>query len=258
MGHRLKDRNKRALFLFYGACAAVANVESTTYELASRPNPGLFSKFFSEKGYQKGKPVPDPFSSQTDTTSAGAQGWSSDADWRARISGLATLEKKSRKSAKLVLAQQALTRLRHWTSGHHQNEKAPPVRQDLLEDAKTVEEAKTLLQETDDAEDASTTSGVTKTSSSAGDLLMRVAPTTLKTSRRTQSTTSVVVNAAGHPRAAGDFCCRAAGRLDDGRPAGKALTATSSEETWTTRKLRAIDSSQRSIDGFFKRFVRKK
>ncbi|KAL1426768.1 hypothetical protein MTO96_017996 [Rhipicephalus appendiculatus] len=211
--------------IFYRELAE-SQAESITYELASRPDPGLFARFFADKGYQKGRAVQD-----SDKTAAAASSsspargtWASDADWRAQISNLATHEKRTRKSAKLLLAQQALNRLRHWTSGHHHHHAltsengGSPLRQDLMDDAKSAEEAKTLLrrpraEECTEAysEDMSTVSsggagcagGAAKASSSAGDLLLGLGPAHFKgISRRVQSSTAVAVKAqdAGHAR----------------------------------------------------------
>lgn len=152
-----------------------------------------------------------------------------------------------------------------------------PVRQDLMDVAKSAEEAKTLLRRSraEDcpeaySEDMSTVAsgGVgcvagAKTSSSAGDLLLGLGPTHYKgISRRVQSSTAVAVKTqdAGHARASGDFCCPAAagGAFV---PEGRALSAASSEEAWSTTGKKGghhFASSQRSIDGFFKRLVRKK
>lgn len=276
--------------IFYRELAE-SQTESITYELASRPDPGLFARFFGEKGYQRGRAVhdDDKAAAATAASRGGASSptrgtWASDADWRAQISNLATHEKKSRKSAKLLLAQQALNRLRHWTSGHHHHHHAmttdnggSPVRQDLMDVAKSAEEAKTLLRRSraEDcpeaySEDMSTVAsgGVgcvagAKTSSSAGDLLLGLGPTHYKgISRRVQSSTAVAVKTqdAGHARASGDFCCPAAagGAFV---PEGRALSAASSEEAWSTTGKKGghhFASSQRSIDGFFKRLVRKK
>ncbi|XP_077548348.1 uncharacterized protein LOC144161577 [Haemaphysalis longicornis] len=254
---------------------AESQLESITYELASRPNPGLFARFFSEKGYQKGRAAQASAPGGLDAIAASpphGSTWASEADWKARISGLATHEKKSRKSAKLLIAQQALSRLRHWTSGQHHATMAggSPVRHNLMEDAKSAEEAKTLLRQPsaqyfgegypeDVSSSLSSGSGVTKASSSAGDLLLlRAGPANLKhVSRRVQSSTAVAMNmhSVEHPRAAGDFCCPMAG----GGAFPEMQSATSSEEAWSGggKKSRHI-SSQRSIDGFFKLFGRKK
>ncbi|KAH7968969.1 hypothetical protein HPB52_013280 [Rhipicephalus sanguineus] len=265
--------------------ASVAT-ESITYELASRPDPGLFARFFADKGYQKGRAVQDSDKTAAASSSSPTRGtWASDADWRAQISNLATHEKRTRRSAKMLLAQQALNRLRHWTSGHHHHHHAmttdnggSPLRQDLMDDAKSAEEAKTLLRRPREedcseaySEDMSTLSsggagcagGAAKASSSAGDLLLGLGPTHFKgISRRVQSSTAVAVKTqdAGHARASGDFCCPAAsGGVF--LPEGRALSAASSEETWSTTGKKGghhFASSQRSIDGFFKRLVRKK
>ncbi|XP_049275387.1 uncharacterized protein LOC119405533 [Rhipicephalus sanguineus] len=138
--------------IFYRELAE-SQTESITYELASRPDPGLFARFFADKGYQKGRAVQDSDKTAAASSSSPTRGtWASDADWRAQISNLATHEKRTRKSAKMLLAQQALNRLRHWTSGHHHHHHAmttdnggSPLRQDLMDDAKSTEEAKTLL-----------------------------------------------------------------------------------------------------------------
>lgn len=261
--------------IFYRELAE-SQLESITYELASRPNPGLFARFFGEKGYQKGRATQDSAPGGLDAASPPPphrRTWASEADWRARISGLATHEKKSRKSAKLLIAQQALSRLRHWTSGQHHATMSggSPVRHDLIEDAKSAEEAKTLLRQPSAQysgeaypEDASSSlssgSGATKASSSAGDLLLlRAGAAHLKPiSRRVQSSTAVAVNmhSAGHPRAAGDFCCPAA--AGGPFPEGRVLSAASSEEAWSGGKKSRHLTSQRSIDGFFKLFGRKK
>lgn len=268
------------------AAAAESQTESITYELASRPDPGLFARFFADKGYQKGRAVQDSDKTAAASSSSPTRGtWASDADWRAQISNLATHEKRTRKSAKMLLAQQALNRLRHWTSGHHHHHHAmttdnggSPLRQDLMDDAKSAEEAKTLLRRPREedcseaqSEDMSTLSsggagcagGAAKASSSAGDLLLGLGPTHFKgISRRVQSSTAVAVKTqdAGHARASGDFCCPAAsGGVF--LPEGRALSAASSEETWSTTGKKGghhFASSQRSIDGFFKRLVRKK
>ncbi|XP_070381433.1 uncharacterized protein [Dermacentor albipictus] len=275
------------------AAAAESQTESITYELASRPDPGLFARFFGEKGYQRGRRATHDdqaaASGSRDPASPTRGTWASDADWRAQISNLATHEKKSRKSAKLMLAQQALNRLRHWTSGHHHHHHhamttdpngGSPVRQDLMDDAKSAEEAKTLLRRprVEDcpeaySEDMSTVAGGgvgcvagAKTSSSAGDLLLGLGPTHFKAiSRRVQSSTAVAVKAqdAGYARASGDFCCPTAAN-GVFAPEVRALSAASSEETWSTTTTTSkkgghhFASSQRSIDGFFKRLVRKK
>ncbi|XP_029839502.2 uncharacterized protein LOC8038935, partial [Ixodes scapularis] len=244
---------------------ATANVESITYELASHPNPGLFSKFFGEKGYQRGKAVVAQLpTSKTDGSTKPPRGWSSETDWRRRISGVADVEKQSRKSTKLVMAQRAVSRLRHWTSGHQATDKTTtPARKDDEDDARSVEESTTLLDK-DTSEDASTGSSVTKTSSSAGDLLKKVSPSSLKASRKARSTLSVVVNTAGNTRASGDFCSKAGViRFNGGpggslKPAGKIMAGTGSDDTWPEKKVHQAECTQRSIDGFFKRFVRKK
>ncbi|XP_070381432.1 uncharacterized protein [Dermacentor albipictus] len=278
--------------IFYRELAE-SQTESITYELASRPDPGLFARFFGEKGYQRGRRATHDdqaaASGSRDPASPTRGTWASDADWRAQISNLATHEKKSRKSAKLMLAQQALNRLRHWTSGHHHHHHhamttdpngGSPVRQDLMDDAKSAEEAKTLLRRprVEDcpeaySEDMSTVAGGgvgcvagAKTSSSAGDLLLGLGPTHFKAiSRRVQSSTAVAVKAqdAGYARASGDFCCPTAAN-GVFAPEVRALSAASSEETWSTTTTTSkkgghhFASSQRSIDGFFKRLVRKK
>ncbi|KAH6940608.1 hypothetical protein HPB50_003008 [Hyalomma asiaticum] len=152
---RSRDATQHDPTAVVGAAAAAAEsqTESITYELASRPDPGLFGRFLGAKGYQRGRAV------DGDRTAAAAHGtasptratWSSEADWRAQISNFATHDKRTRKSAKLLLAQQALNRLRHWTSGHHNHHAmtadggGSPLRQDLMDDAKSAEEAKTLL-----------------------------------------------------------------------------------------------------------------
>ncbi|KAH8035745.1 hypothetical protein HPB51_008112 [Rhipicephalus microplus] len=134
------------------AAAAESQAESITYELSSRPDPGLFAQFFADKECQKGRAVQDSDKTTAASSSSPTRGtWASDADWRAQISNLATHEKRTRKSAKLLLAQQAFNRLRHWTSGHHHHhatasdDGGSSLRQDLMDDAKSAEEAKTLL-----------------------------------------------------------------------------------------------------------------
>ncbi|XP_077498793.1 uncharacterized protein LOC144109901 isoform X2 [Amblyomma americanum] len=249
--------------------AAESRTESIKYELASRPNPGLLGRFFAEKGYQRGRPVPETPSQATSPPRRGGT-WESDADWRTRISGLASHEKRSRRTAKLVLAQQALSRLRRWTSGHHHRAAdGSPVRQDLMEEAKSAEEARTLLRQPPYdheaySEDASMGGGGgTKTSSSAGDLLLRagVPPSHYKgISRRVQSTTAVPAKTqeAGHLRASGDFCfpSTSGGPYQEGL---RAASAASSEVAWSNaKKGHLFATSQRSIDGFFRRLVRKK
>ncbi|XP_077498792.1 uncharacterized protein LOC144109901 isoform X1 [Amblyomma americanum] len=248
---------------------AESRTESIKYELASRPNPGLLGRFFAEKGYQRGRPVPETPSQATSPPRRGGT-WESDADWRTRISGLASHEKRSRRTAKLVLAQQALSRLRRWTSGHHHRAAdGSPVRQDLMEEAKSAEEARTLLRQPPYdheaySEDASMGGGGgTKTSSSAGDLLLRagVPPSHYKgISRRVQSTTAVPAKTqeAGHLRASGDFCfpSTSGGPYQEGL---RAASAASSEVAWSNaKKGHLFATSQRSIDGFFRRLVRKK
>lgn len=271
--------------IFYRELAE-SQAESITYELSSRPDPGLFAQFFADKECQKGRAVQDSDKTTAASSSSPTRGtWASDADWRAQISNLATHEKRTRKSAKLLLAQQAFNRLRHWTSGHHHHhatasdDGGSSLRQDLMDDAKSAEEAKTLLRRpraedcTEQAysEDMSTAcsggagcaGGAAKASSSAGDLLLGLGPTHFKgISRRAQSSTAVAVKTqdAGHARASGDFCCPGAsgGVL---LPEGRALSAASSEEAWSTTGKKGshhFASSQRSIDGFFKRLVRKK
>ncbi|KAH9366735.1 hypothetical protein HPB48_022796 [Haemaphysalis longicornis] len=82
--------------MFYRELAE-SQLESITYELASRPNPGLFARFFSEKGYQKGRATQESAPGGLDAIAASpphGSTWASEADWRARISGLATHEKK--------------------------------------------------------------------------------------------------------------------------------------------------------------------
>lgn len=272
--------------IFYRELAE-SQTESITYELASRPDPGLFARFLGAKGYQRGRAVDD------DRTVAAAHGtasptratWASEADWRAQISNFATHDKRTRKSAKLLLAQQALNRLRHWTSGHHNHHAmatdggGSPLRQDLMDDAKSAEEAKTLLrrprpEDCSEAcsEDMSTASsggagcsgGAAKASSSAGDLLLGLGPVHFKgISRRVQSSTAVAVKTqdAGHARASGDFCCPSVASSGVFVPEGRALSVASSEEAWSTSGRKSgyhYASSQRSIDGFFKRLIRKK
>ncbi|KAH9366737.1 hypothetical protein HPB48_008671 [Haemaphysalis longicornis] len=83
--------------MFYRELAE-SQLESITYELASRPNPGLFARFFSEKGYQKGRATQESTPGGLDAIAASpphGSTWASEADWRARISGLATHEKKA-------------------------------------------------------------------------------------------------------------------------------------------------------------------
>ncbi|CAN7948606.1 unnamed protein product, partial [Ixodes hexagonus] len=243
---------------------AAANLESITYELSSHPNPGIFSKFFGERGYQRGKAIAEPSASGADTSTKAPQGWTSEADWRGRITGLSQTEKQSKKSAKLVMAEQAINRLRRWTSGNHTADKTTPTRQDLADDAGSVEESETLLEKTEDV--STTGSSFAKSSSSAGDLLKRTAPTTLGVgiwpSRKVRSTTSVILNTVGSPRAAGDFCIKAAAMRFNGglglKAAGKVPEDVPPEEPWTAKKVPQVECSQRSIDGIFKRFLRKK
>ncbi|XP_077498524.1 uncharacterized protein LOC144109579 [Amblyomma americanum] len=229
--------------------AAESRTESIKYELASRPNPGLLGRFFAEKGYQRGRPVPETPAQAASPPRRGGT---------------------SRRTAKLVLAQQALSRLRRWTSGHHHRAAdGSPVRQDLMEEAKSAEEARTLLRQPPYdheaySEDASMGGGGgTKTSSSAGDLLLRagVPPSHYKgISRRVQSTTAVPAKTqeAGHLRASGDFCfpSTSGGPYQEGL---RAASAASSEVAWSNaKKGHLFATSQRSIDGFFRRLVRKK
>ncbi|XP_064479541.1 uncharacterized protein LOC135392747 [Ornithodoros turicata] len=249
---------------------AESNTESVTYELVCRPNAGVFTKFFREKGYQKGKALPSgsPTASEPDLARRPA-GWSAAgreaaAEWRERISGLAKLERKSRKSTKMLLAQQAFSKLRHWTSGH-QGEKIgqASTRQDFLEDAKTVEESKTLLQEdVDEAEDVSTSTLPTKSSSSAGDLLLRSSKA-LRDSRKVQSTTSVAVKAVSTPStvgSAGDYYNdQTRVTFKDGKSIrAPTVTASSDDATASWSRRAEVGDKDRSADGFFKRLVRKK